>query len=159
MDVSLPIVTADNKTSGSICHPPYCSCPSPSLNCMAFVVVLPPPLPPPPRVQCHLLPPPSARPPKSDYSPSLRPTVEAGCLESGECPSMPFMPPEMSTLCPPTHSKVFILSLSTAPHPSLSPPSPLPSSGMQQLLCELVPEVSFPLLPFLPSLLLFFFPL
>ena len=27
----------------------------------------------------------------------------------------------------------------------------VPSSGMQQLLCELVPEVSFPLLPFLPS--------
>ena len=98
------------------------------------------------------------RRPPNRIIPPLSPTVEAGCLEAGECPSLHALPPEMSTLCPPTHSKVFILSLSTAPHPSLSPSlSPLSSSGMQQLLCELVPEGSFPLLPFLPSLLLFFF--
>ena len=93
------------------------------------------------RVQCHLLPPPPV--PQIGLFP-LPPTVEAGCLEAGECPSMP---PEMSTLCPPTQRCSFCHS----PQPLilLCPPS-LPSSGMQQLLCELVPEVSFPLLP-LPS--------
>ena len=117
-------MTADNKTSGSICHPPYCSCPSPSLNCMAFVVVLPPP---PPRVQCHLLPPPSARPPKSDYSPSLRPTVEAGCLEAGECPSMP-SPRDVYIMSPNSLKGVHSVTLhspSSFSVPSLSPPPPL----------------------------------